>query len=382
MSLSKNIAIGFDGTRNDFGADNNSSVVKLYSTLVIDETQAGYYHPGVGAMGDPSARGWFAKRWSRAMGLAFGAGLLENVADAYRYLMNSYADGDQVFLFGFSRGPYTVPAVAGLLHMYGLLCPGNEGLIPYIIRMYAGKTLEAKGMTETLDVADNFKATFSRECPLHFEGLWDTVSSVGWITSPVVLPFAARNPSVRTGRHAVSIHERRCFYRQNLWGAPFQGQDIKQVWFKGVHSDVGGSYPESQSGLPKVTLAWMLHEAAQAGLKINLAKAEVVLGQAERPQHWMSLYVRPNGDAPQHYSLKGPWWLLEFLPHRYIDFRSGSPVVKGRIPLGAPRHIPERSTIYELAKPYVAAWDASFVTEPAVTFPPPSGSRFESSNSC
>ncbi len=367
--MSKNIVICCDGTSDAFSGDHNTNVVKLYSTLVIDETQVAYYHPGVGTMPDPTARTRVGKRWSLIKGLAFGAGLLENVSDAYRYLMDTYADGDRVFLFGFSRGSYTARALAGVVQMYGLLCPGNQGLIPYITRMFATKSRKAAGMTATFNVAENFKATFSRDCPMHFEGLWDTVSSVGWITTPLVLPYTARNPGMRTGRHAVSIHERRCYFRQNLWGAPFPDQDIKQVWFTGEHCDVGGGYPEPQSGLSKVTLEWMLHEAAAAGLKINPRKAEVVLGKAPRPKPWMPEYIRPDPDAPRHKSPQGAWWILEFLPHRYVDYRSGSPVVRWRIPLAAPRRIPRESTIYELAQPFVPTWDESFKIEPAVTFP-------------
>src|SRR5580693_3365286 len=118
--MSKNIVICCDGTGNDFGGDDNSNVVKLYKTLVINETQSGYYHPGVGTIADPRARGWFTKRWSLLMGLALGSGLLDNVGDAYRFLMDTYADGDLVFLFGFSRGSYTARALAGVLNMYGL----------------------------------------------------------------------------------------------------------------------------------------------------------------------------------------------------------------------------------------------------------------------
>jgi uncharacterized protein (DUF2235 family) len=368
--MPKNIVICCDGTGNEFDGDCNSNVVKLYSTLVIDETQVGYYHPGVGTMGAPNARNWIEKKWSLVKGLAFGAGFLGNLGDAYRYLMNVYADGDRVYLFGFSRGSYTARALAGVLHMYGLLCPGNDGLIPYVLRMYARKTREAAGMQETLKVADYFKATFSRDCPLYFEGLWDTVSSVGWILSPVVIPFSARNPSMHIGRHAVSIHERRCFYRQNLWGAPFEGQDIKQVWFTGVHSDVGGSYAESQSGLSKVTLEWMLHEASAAGVKIDDTKAATVLGRAQPPEPWMPEYVRPDAYAEMHRSLHGAWWILEVLPHRYVDMSSGSPVVRWRIPLGAARQIPSGSRIYELAKSRLGKWDDSFQLEPAVSFPP------------
>ena len=368
--MPKNIVICCDGTGNEFGGDCNSNVVKLYGTLVIDATQVGYYHPGVGTMGAPNARNWIEKQWSRIKGLAFGAGLLGNVGDAYRYLMDAYSDGDRVYLFGFSRGSYTARALAGVLHMYGLLRPGNDQLIPYIIRMYARKTHAAAGMKQTLDVAENFKATFSRDCPLYFEGLWDTVSSVGWISRPLVIPFSARNPSMHIGRHAVSIHERRCYYRQNLWGAPFDGQDIKQVWFTGVHSDIGGSYPEPESGLSKVTLEWMMHEAAAAGLKMDYQKAAIVLGKSEPADLSAPRYILPDANGQIHRSLHGAWWLLEILPHRHVDLSSGSPVVRWRIPLGAPRTIPNGSLIYELAKSRLGEWNDTFQLESAVNFPP------------
>jgi uncharacterized protein (DUF2235 family) len=88
ITMSKNIVICCDGPGNEFGGDCNSNVVKLYSTLIIDDAQCGYYHPGVGTMGSPNARNRIEKQWSRVKGLAFGAGLLGNVADAYRYLMD------------------------------------------------------------------------------------------------------------------------------------------------------------------------------------------------------------------------------------------------------------------------------------------------------
>ena len=101
-------------------------MVKLFATLIIDGIkQVGYYHPGGGPMDAPTARNRLSKAWSIVMGLAFGAGLLSNVGDAYRYLMNVYEEGDNVFLFGFSRGAYTVRALGGVLHMYGLRVPAT-----------------------------------------------------------------------------------------------------------------------------------------------------------------------------------------------------------------------------------------------------------------
>jgi uncharacterized protein (DUF2235 family) len=338
--MPKNIVICCDGTGNEFG-DHNSNVVKLYSTLIIDGArQVGYYHPGVGTMGAPTAHNRISKAWSIVMGLAFGAGLLANVGDAYRYLMNVYEDGDKVFIFGFSRGSYTARGLAGVLHMFGLLCPGNEGLIPYIIRLYAKRTRSAAGMTHTFDVAAGFKATFCRNCPLHFVGVWDTVSSVGWVWDPLKLPYTAQNPDMGIGRHAVSIDERRCYFRNNLWGDPLPGQNIKQVWFAGVHSDIGGSYAEIDSGLSKITLQWMLCEAVPVGLLVDPQKAARVLGRIPPPPP-----VAPDPSAKTHNSLTWGWWILEFFPHSYYD-----PVLRKarwRIPFGARRSIPEGSVLHQ-----------------------------------
>ena len=96
----KNIVICCDGTGNKFGGA-NSNVVKLYTALIIDNDQVGYYHPGVGTMGAPGTKG-IKSLWSQVKGLAFAAGFKDNVLDAYRYLMEVYDDGDRVFLFGFS----------------------------------------------------------------------------------------------------------------------------------------------------------------------------------------------------------------------------------------------------------------------------------------
>ncbi len=338
--MPKNIVICCDGTGNEFG-DNNSNVVKLYGTLVIEPgMQVGYYHPGVGTMGAPTAHNWLAKQWTRVLGLAFGAGLLPNVGDAYRYLMNVYQDGDRVFLFGFSRGSYTVRALAGVLHMFGLLYPGNEGLIPYVIRDYAKKTRDAGGMTSTFVRAGEFKETFCRPCPLHLVGVWDTVSSVGWIWDPVRLPYTAQNPDMAHGRHAISIDERRCYFQSNLWGAQLPGQDLKQVWFAGVHSDVGGSYPQMQSGLSQMALEWMVCEATPLGLLVNRAAATKALGRMPPPPP-----IAPNALEHKHESLKGPWWLLEVLPHRNWDFVAKK--VRWRIPLGTSRPIPEFSVLHQ-----------------------------------
>ena len=346
--MAKNIVVCCDGTGNEFG-DNNSNVVKLCSMLVTNERQVTYYHPGVGTMGSPTARTQLGKGWDVVRGLAFGYGITDNIADAYRYLMETYEAEDRIFLFGFSRGAYTARALGGLLHMFGLLHPGNEGLIPYITEKFATHTKQAQGMTHTFQVAEGFKRTYCQDVLLHFVGVWDTVSSVGWISDPLVIPYTANNPIMKTGRHAVSLDERRCFFRDNLWGPPLQPsdpayrvpQDIKQVWFAGVHSDVGGSYPEGESGLSKITLEWMLREAWWSGLRIDDEKAKHILGLV-RP----TPFVPPDPTDGQHESLHGAWWLAELLPHYKYDKRKGKQHWTWP-PLGVHRHLPPEVVVHQ-----------------------------------
>jgi uncharacterized protein (DUF2235 family) len=163
---------------------------------------------------------------------------------------------------------------------------------------------------------------------------------VGWIWDPLKLPFTARNPDMANGRHAVSIDERRCYFRNNLWGTPFPGQDIKQVWFSGVHSDVGGSYPSAQSGLSRISLQWMLCEAVALGLLVNPDMAKGVLGRVPSFPG-----VCPDPAQREHNSLTLPWWILEVFPHSFYDITTKKK--KWRIPLGASRAIPPGSSFHE-----------------------------------
>ena len=268
-----------------------------------------YYHAGLGTMGSPNALNRVARLWTKTIGLAFGYGFTRDVGDAYAFLMDTFERKDRVFLFGFSRGAYTVRALAGLLHMFGLVPARDYDLIPYATEM-----LKRKQDPETFDEADGFKSTFSRECKPYFIGVWDTVSSVGWVWDPTHIPYTRRDPDLSIGRHAISVDERRCFFRQNLWGEPLPSQNIKQVWFAGVHSDVGGGYAESESGLAKISLEWMLREAALAGLAVKDERIQEVLGR--RGGNW----VKPDAPGTIHNSLReSGWWLLEPFPHRYWD---------------------------------------------------------------
>ena len=339
--MSKNIVICCDGTGNEFGNE-SSNVVKLYSVLRTGPTQVAYYHPGVGTMGARAALTRAGKTWTRIVGLAFGYGLSENIGDAYQFLMNTYEDGDRVFVFGFSRGAYTARALCGMLHMFGLMSRGNEGMIPYAIRLF-------KAQPPDLALAGRFKETFSREVRPHFLGVWDTVSSVGWIYNAVHFPFTTENPDPRFVRHAVAIDERRTFYRQNLF-RPSAGQTVDQVWFVGAHSDVGGSYPEHQSGLSKITLAWMMDGAELRGLEVNQNKKAQVLGDQAPPD--------PAGHL--HRSLRGWWYVAELWPK--IVHAGGTHKKRLRINRGRARFIPPDAVIHESVRQRMALPSAPVVS--------------------
>ncbi|MGD2093322.1 MAG: DUF2235 domain-containing protein [Candidatus Aminicenantes bacterium] len=288
--MSKNIVVCCDGTGNEYNS-NNTNVVKLYHIIKKDpQSQIAYYDPGVGTFSSAAAFTKTAKFITKLWGLAFAYGITNNIEDAYEYLMDKFEEGDKVFLFGFSRGAFTVRALAGMLKKCGLLQKGSNNLIPYASKMYRFGDSE---------VAEGFKQTFSRECNPHFIGVWDTVKSVGLIRRRK-FPNAELNKDVKFGRHAISIDEVRSKYRPNLWDEPAcKGQSIKQVWFAGVHSDVGGSYPEH--GLSDIALEWIIDEAEKCGLEID----EKRYNEEKRCKK-----IAPNHKDKLHNPLFPFWWIL------------------------------------------------------------------------
>ena len=340
----KNIVLCCDGTSNQF-SEHNTNVVRLYQTLVKDPArQVAYYHPGLGTMEAVGALTSFARKFTKLLGLAIGYGLEDDIKAAYVFVMRTYQPGDRIYMFGFSRGAYTVRAVASLLHMYGLMQGHNEALVPYAIRMLSALSKNRDHAGAVFDLAAGFRQTFSGPpCPLHFVGVWDTVSSVGWIANPLKLPYTADNPDMEIGRHAVSIDERRAFFRQNLWmpkmpsGGP---KDMRQVWFPGDHCDVGGGHENGESGQSAIALAWMLREAIAAGLLADPSPADAVLcvGAAAPARALVNKL---------HESLAGWWWLAEYLPKRHYDFASGK--VSWRMNRGRRRTMPLDALVHKSA---------------------------------
>jgi len=346
----RNVVVCCDGTANEF-APNKTNVLKLYSVLNQDPArQITYYHPGLGTMEPEGALGVLSRKITKTLGQAVGYGLADDIRDAFVFLMREFQAGDSLFLFGFSRGAYTARAIASLLKMYGLIRAGDEALVRYAIRMLMGlNRAQAQKNKQASDsyfkLADEFKATMcSIACQPHFVGVWDTVSSVGWVENPLRLPFSANNPDIEIGRHAISIDEHRAFFRTNLWITPDPPaasgpKDLKQVWFAGVHCDVGGGYAEAESGLAKIALDWMLQEAKAAGLLVDEDKEKEILGVSGID------FVKPDPKADAHKSLKGWWNLAEFIPKRHYNWKKKEET--HRMNLYRRRTMPPGSLIHE-----------------------------------
>lgn len=346
---SRNLIVCFDGTNNQFGTE-NTSVVRIIQVLNRDPLrQLLFYDPGVGTLPEPTRTSRLGKWLSKVAGLAFGQGLIDKVGEAYIFLMEHWRPGDRVFIIGFSRGSYSARALAALLHMFGLLPSGGQALLPYLLRWFrAARRAYQKSdasRQEFQAFCSSFRDTFAqaiptlsdRSFPVHFLGVFDTVSSVGWVWDPMILLFTKSNPSVITARHAISIDERRCFFRQNTLGQT-PGQTLEEQWFAGVHSDVGGGYPEDQGGLWREPFSWMLEGAINAGLMVDPERHRQVWTRTPPPaRNWME---------PQHESLQGTWWLAEYFPKRVYDHRTWKKKFWPRLGRGRHRTIPDGARLH------------------------------------
>jgi uncharacterized protein (DUF2235 family) len=320
--MPKNIVICCDGTANEF-AKNNTNVVKLYSALRRNPaTQVTYYHPGLGTMEPVGALTTWARKVTKVLGMAFGHGLANDIRDAYVFLMKHYEPEDKAFLFGFSRGAYTVRAVASLLHVYGLAQPGNEALVPYIIRMMLGIQRATDSTDSTADgrravnvyftLAQDFKRMMARtDCKPWFVGVWDTVSFVGWVENPLKLPYVTSNPDIEIGRHAIAIDERRAFFRSHLWRTPADKsqphgpKDLKQVWFPGVHCASAEDIPSRRAVWPTWHLSGCLTRRrkwawrwTQFGVARSLDRRAEIVTSGRTRRRWHMSRLKVPGTSP------------------------------------------------------------------------------------
>lgn len=197
----RNIAIFCDGTGSEVGASGETNVVKLHQCTVEDKKQISYYHQGVGTVSDFSfsLTRQFQLKLQRFSRMATGFGAEKVIEDAYRFLMHHYQPGDRLFLFGFSRGAFTVRAISGILGYIGLLRSGLDHLVCCAERIF---------FEQDKKTADKFGRMFARKVEVWFIGVWDTVESIGLPIRPLhkEIPTDPNlKPHVLNARHAVAI---------------------------------------------------------------------------------------------------------------------------------------------------------------------------------
>jgi uncharacterized protein (DUF2235 family) len=372
--MAKNIVVCCDGTGNQI-SENISNVLKLYRVLgKTDDNQVAFYDPGVGTLARPNPWIKFRQDVTAVLGLATGYGLNDKVLAAYEFLIDHYQEGDRIFLFGFSRGAHAVRVLAGFLHKVGLLSSQQKNLAGAALTAYIQTSADienndASGRQARTDQAWQFaRIVSSRWVTIKFIGVWDTVASVivprpdrFYTFSLQSLPFTRQNPSVEVFRQAIAIDERRSMFRLSKWreSQMFQpnrfdktktsqhSQDIKQVWFAGVHSDVGGGYPEKDSGISKFPLLWMIDEAKKHGLLVTTATVNQLARGHQRKDSPFA-YEPPCITCEPHNSMTAGWRLLEWVPKpdRFKEWTRPS-AFGYYVPKAEPRRIPDNALIHQ-----------------------------------
>jgi len=258
--MGKRILFCSDGTWDDSGK--NTNVYKIYKAMQVAAEQIPFYDDGVGSNGTPI---------DRLLGGAFGTGLFQKVKDGYSKIAQVYEKDDEIFIFGFSRGAYTARSIAGMIANCGLPTSNfSDQVVETAFHAYRDKNDRAKLLAGLNQSCAMYSA------PITMVGVWDTVGALGipsllGAVDPLLYGFldTSLNPAVRHAYHALAIDERRVEFPATLWTSqPAPGQTLEQVWFTGVHCDVGGSYPDDPDGtaLADITLAWMMNKAAALGV--------------------------------------------------------------------------------------------------------------------
>ena len=313
----KRLILCCDGTWNradqvQRGTPCPTNVVKLaYRVAKQSEdgiTQIVLYDQGVGT----------GNSLDRLTGGAFGEGLEDNIYRAYRFLIANYEPGDQLWLFGFSRGAFTARSIAGLIRKCGIL---SRTAVQYYIK--AVELYRLANVHPDDPTAVTFRSKFSvcgnDPVKIRFIGVWDTVGALGIPLSGLrglsrrdyTFHDTELSGTVELAYHALALDEHRQPFVPTLWMEKKKpGQTIEQTWFPGVHSDVGGGYYET--ALSDVTLDWMLGKARDAGLALDQGAI------ATHP-----LFPDPSG--PIHESRTGIYRLMTEIT-RPIDTR-GSQLV-------------------------------------------------------
>ena len=265
--MGKRIAYCADGTWQ--APLNDTNVYRIYKALTVSSGQVTFYDDGVGA--DASGLG-------RILQGAFGEGLLQKVQDAYTKIAHVYETGDEIFLFGFSRGAFTVRSLAGMIANCGIPTGAfSDDCVTQAFAAYRDPANRA-AILAGLTACGLGKAT------IRMVGVWDTVGSLG---IPAIFGAVdaktygfldtGLHPEIKNAYHCLAVDEKRPQFPATLWtGSPAPGQIVEQVWFSGCHGDVGGGTPQggavdAGTKLSDITLGWMANRALALGLTMDPA---------------------------------------------------------------------------------------------------------------
>lgn len=266
----KRIIVCCDGTWSKADQRQPTNVIKIHHAIAERDpagvTQVSRYLPGVGT-----------KPGERILGGAFGWGLSRAVREGYVEIARQYEPGDQIFLFGYSRGAYTARSLGGFIRNTGILKEGHLDKVDQAYDLYRDRS-DATRPDAPRSV--EFRAAHSHDdAEIAMIGVFDTVGALGLPGSgiPVIKWFNRRwsfhdtdlSRRVRAAFHALAIDEARSTFAPTLWTLPeaAPGQVLEQVWFAGGHSNVGGGNPDT--GLSDLALAWMVRSAQAQGLAMR-----------------------------------------------------------------------------------------------------------------
>jgi uncharacterized protein (DUF2235 family) len=270
----KRLIVCCDGTWNtpdqlSSGRPSPTHVTRLALAIAPTDSsgveQRMFYHRGVGTT-----------RWERIRGGAFGLGLSRNVRDCYRFLVANFEPGDEIFLFGFSRGAFTARSTAGFIRNSGILRPEHADHVGEAYNLYRSRQAHPRGVEATL-----FRRTYSHETRIRCIGVWDTVGALGVPINGLRLlnVLNRRNEfhdtdlstTVDAAFQALAIDESRKPFRPAIWNKQPSStpQEVEQVWFAGCHCDVGGGYADHT--IADIPLRWMIKNAMRQGLAIDEA---------------------------------------------------------------------------------------------------------------
>lgn len=270
-----------DGTWNkpgktDKGIEVKTNVAKMYECICSSGKdgikQLKIYDEGVGTGYTPK---------DRLLGGATGAGIDKNIKDVYEFFVLNYKPGDEIYLFGFSRGAYTARSIAGFIRNCGILKPEYIHLVDKAYALYRDRNDYTRPDS---DLMKSFRDAYAVEdnTAIYFIGVWDTVGALGiplpWYKLANVQRYKFHDVKlssyVRHAYHALAIDERRSLFSPTLWEQsetakkdPAQKQILEQRWFAGVHSNVGGGYCDC--GLSNICLQWLMDKAQECGLCYN-----------------------------------------------------------------------------------------------------------------